>query len=70
MSLLATPRLHYCLRVITLLDELDPKEYNWQQIMVVLRDHLLPAKLFDLFGGAKASLEFFRIVSNFLMDRE
>ena len=71
MSLSATPRLHYCLKVITLLDELDPKEYNWQQVMVVLQDHLLPAKsVVDLFGRAKANTEFFRTVSKFLMDQE
>ena len=70
LSLSASSWPHCYFTVATLLDHLDPKEYNWQQVSVILQDHLLPAKLPHLFGGTKANIEFFRIVSKFLMDRE
>jgi hypothetical protein len=74
MSLSASSRSwpHY-LAVITLLDQLDPKGYNWKQLPVMLQDPFLSIsndKLVDLFGGAKTSIEFSRILSKFLMDRE
>ena len=71
LSLSASSRTHYYLTVVALFDQLDLKEYNWQQqVLVILQDHLLPAKLFDLFGGTKANIEFSRIVSKFLIDQE
>ena len=63
----------YYLAAITLLDQLDPKEYNWRQLRVILQDPFLfiPDKsLQDLFGGTKTNIEFSRIVSKFLLDRE
>ena len=72
-SLSASPRFHYHLTVVALLDQLDPKEFNWQQISVILQHRLsivLLSKLRDLFGGTKANIEFPRIMSKFLMDRE
>jgi hypothetical protein len=68
----ASPRPHYCLAVVTLLDQLDPKEYNRERVSVILHDPflLVPDKLLDLIGGTKANIEFSRMVSKFLMDRE
>ena len=70
----SSSRPHYYLAVVTLSDQLDPKEYNWQRISVVLQCQLPispPGKLLDLlFGGTKANIEFSRIMSKFLMDRE
>ena len=61
-----SPESHF-LAVVTLLDQLDPKEYNWQQVSVVLQSRSL-IRLSDLFGGTNANIEFSRIVSKFLMD--
>ena len=62
----------YFLAFVTLLDQLDPKEYNWKHLPFILQDPFLsiPDKLLDLFGGTKEKIEFSRIVSKFLMDRE
>jgi hypothetical protein len=71
MSLPASSQSHYYLAVVTLLDQLDPKEYNWQRVSVILQRRLpmvLPSKLLDLFGRTKANIEFSRIVSKFLID--
>ena len=68
MSSSASSRFHY-LAVITLLDQLNPKEYNWQRLSVILQCRLLPVKLFVLFHRMKANIELSRIVSQFLMDR-
>ena len=73
MSLPASSQSHYYLAVVTLLDQLDPKEYNWQGVSVILQRRLpivLPSKLLNLFGRTKANIEFSRMVSKFLMDRE
>ena len=70
MPLLASSRSHYCFAVVTLLDQLDPKEYNWERFSVILPDSasFFPYKL--LFDAKKSDIEFSRIVSNFLMDRD
>jgi len=72
MSLSASPRFHYYLTVVTLLDQLDPKEYTWHWLSVILqgRSPSPPDKLRVLFGGTKSSIEFSRIMSKFLMDRD
>jgi len=74
MSLSVSSRFwRYYLAVVTLLDQLDPKEFNWRQVSVILQ-HQFPidllVKLGHLFGDTKANIEFLRIVSKFLMDRE
>ena len=76
MSLTASSRSHYYLTVVTLLDQLDPKELSfWQQVQVVLQrripfEGISPNKFFTLFDGMKFNIEFTRIVSKFLMDRD
>jgi hypothetical protein len=75
MLLLGSSRSHY-LVVVTLLDQLDPKELNWSQLSRLL-GNLLPSlsdgPQFDLhhfFDGTKPNLEFSGIVFKFLMDRD
>jgi len=58
------------LTVITLLDQLDPKEYNWEQISELLEDPFIFIRLRDLFGERKVTIEFSRIVCKFLMDQK
>ena len=73
MPLSAPSQSHYYLTIVTLLDQLDPKEYNWRLVSVILQGRLpsvLLRKLRDLFGGTTANKEFSWIVSKFLMDRE
>ena len=73
MSLSASSRPHYYLTVVTLLDQLDLTEFNWQRVSVILQHRLPftpPDKLIDLLGRTKANIELSRIVSKFLMDRE
>jgi len=60
---------HYYLTVITLLDRLDPKEYHLKRVSVILRGQL-PLVLISAFDGTKPSVEFCRIVSKFLVNRE
>ena len=73
MSLSASSRSHY-LAVFSLLNQLDPKEYNWKGLSVVLQGHLPivppPDRSLDPFGGTKLNIQFNQIVSNFLMDRD
>ena len=72
MSLTDSSQFYY-LTVVTLLDQLSPKEYNWQRLSVILQGQLpivCPVKLRGLFGGTKSNIEFSRLVSRFLMDRE
>jgi hypothetical protein len=70
----STPPWPYYPTVITLLDQLDRKEYNWKHLPEVLQNQYLfgtgDGKVMDLFGGTKTSIESSRIVSKFLMDRE
>ena len=61
---------YYYLAVVTLLDQLNPKEYNWECVSVILRSRLPSTELLDLFDWIKADVEFSRILSKFLMDRE
>jgi hypothetical protein len=73
MPLNATSRPHYYLTVVTLLDQLNPKQFDWHQVSVILQHQLpftLPDKLLDLFDGTGLNIEFTRIVSKFLMDRD
>ena len=60
--------------IVTLLDQLHPEEYDWQQVWVILQSQspliFYYAKLFYLFGEMKANIEFSRMVSKFLMDRD
>jgi hypothetical protein len=58
---------HY-FAVVTLLDQLDPKEYKWERVSVILQGEFLPAHCFDLFGGTKENIQYSRIVSKFVMD--
>jgi hypothetical protein len=71
MPLSASSRSHY-LAVVTLLDQLDPKEHDWGRLSGILEgpgnlSHAL--HLHVLFGGTKSSIEYSRIVSKFPMDR-
>ena len=68
MHLSALSRVHYYLAVVTLLDQLDPKECNWQRLSVILQGRLpnLPPAL----DGMKLNMEFSQIVSKFLLDQE
>ena len=70
MSLFPSSRSRYCLTVVTLLDQLDPKEYNWMQHPVILQDLFVSNNMLDLVGRMKANIEFSQIVSKFLTDRE
>ena len=58
--------------VITLLDQLDPKEYNPTRLLVLLQQRFpfFSQKLPQLITRMKANMEFSRIVSKFLMDRD
>ena len=69
MSLSAQLPSHY-LAVVTLLDQQDPKECIWQQLSVILEGRPSLYKRLLLFDGTKSSIEFSRIVSKFLMDRD
>ena len=66
---LSSSRSHY-LAVVTLLDQLDPKEYHWGWLSVILQDRSLhaPNRLDFLFY--EPSIAFLEIVSKFLMDRD
>jgi hypothetical protein len=64
--------LHYLL-IGTLLDQLNPKHFDWYLVSVILHGQSppdLPYKLFVLFDVANFNIEFIRIVSKFLMDRD
>jgi len=71
MSLTASLRPHSYLTVVTLLGQLDPKIFHWQQVSVILRCQFLgPFMPSKLFGGPVLNIEFTQIVSKFLMDRD
>ena len=61
---------YYHLTVVTLLDQLDPKEFRWRQVEEILQATNLPVKFSDLFDDTGLNIEFTRIVSEFLMDRD
>jgi hypothetical protein len=70
MFLSASSRSHF-LAVVTLLDQLGPKEFIWQQLSVILEGQSpFPKNLLVLFDETKSSIEFSRIASKFLMDRD
>ena len=71
MSLYASSRSHY-LAVVTLLDQLDPKEFNWQLLSVILEGQSAfpPNTLFAVFDEMKSNIEFSQIVYNFLINQE
>jgi hypothetical protein len=68
---LSTPSPSHYLPVVTLLDQLDPKEYNWKWLFLLLEGQLsFPTQdLLVLFEGIQSNIEFPQIVSKFLMDR-
>jgi len=75
MLLDASSRPHHYLAVITLLDQLNPKEIHWQRVSVILQHQLPgpclpPQELLDLFSTVEVNIEFTRIVSKFLVDRD
>jgi len=74
ISLSASSWPHYYLTVVvTVLDQLDLKEFHWKQVSVILQDQLsftLLNRFHDLFDRVKINIEFTRIVSKFLMDRD
>jgi hypothetical protein len=77
MYFTASSRIHYYLAVVTLLDHLDPREYIWETLWVILHnihdvmdDPLFICNPLDLFGRTESQMEFSRVVSTFLMDRE
>ena len=77
-----TPVSPFLTTIITLLDQLDPEDYNWMQLSVLLPNQLeslvsitngvdpFGVLQVDLFGRRKENVEFSQIVSKFLMDRE
>jgi hypothetical protein len=75
VSLTASSRVHhYYLAVVTLLDQLDPKEFQWRQVSVILQHQIPtipPDKFLELFdAGTELNMEFIRMMSNFLMDQD
>jgi len=70
MSLTGSSQPHYYLAVVTLLDQLDLKKFTWQQVSVILQHKLTGPFMGLLFGEPELYIEFTRIVSKFLMDRD
>ena len=74
MSLTASSWRHHYLTVVALLDQLGPKAFNSEQVGVILHCYSLPIApdeaLCILFDGKEFNIEFIRIVSKFLMDRD
>jgi len=78
----STPLSPFLATIITLLDQLDPDDYNWMQLSVLLPNQLeslvsiangvdpFCVLQVDLFGRTEENIEFSRIVSKFSMDRE
>ena len=67
-----TASLPHYLTVITLLDQLNPGQFDWYQVSVILQQSTSPhiRNLYILFDGTKLNIEFTWIVSKFLMDRD
>jgi len=73
LALYVRSRRHYYLAVVTLLDQLRPKKFHWQQVSVILQDQLPSTfhdKLESLFGGREFNIAFIRTASKFFMDRD
>ena len=73
LPLSALPQWHrHYLTAVTLLDQLDLEEHDWQRLSVILLNwsSLEYNRLPDLFSRTKVNIEFCRIVSKFLTDRE
>jgi hypothetical protein len=71
MYLSASSRSHF-LAVITLLDQLDPKQYDWECFSLLLEGQPSsagPITFFVLFNGTNSNIEHSRMMSKFLMDR-
>ena len=69
----ATSQSHCLLAVIPLLDQLNPEQFNWYQVLAILQQQStspLIDNLDELFDGTKLNIEFTRIVSKFLTDRD
>ena len=67
----ATSQSHCLLAVITLLDQLNPEQFNWYQVLAILQQQStspLITNLYDLFDGRKLNIEFTQI--EFLTDRD
>jgi hypothetical protein len=64
----SSPGSHF-LAVFTLLDQLDPEEYNSQALSAILHGGLPLVSPLHLLGGTQLNMEFTRILSKFLMDR-
>ena len=64
---------HYYFTVVSLLDQLDLKNFIWRQVGVILQHHS-PLTSLDkpaiLLGGPTFNIKFIRIASKFLMDRD
>jgi len=64
---------HKYLTVFTLLDQLNPKQFYWHQLSVILQHQLpfdLSEKLINLFDRMPFDMEFVPIASKFFMDRD
>ena len=73
MPLNATSQSHCHLAVVTLLDQLNPEQFDWYQFSAILQHQLTSPhirNLYILFDRTKLNIEFSRIVSKFLMDRD
>ena len=73
VSFNAPSRLYHYLAVFTLLDQLNPEQFDWYQVSAILQHQLTSPYdyyLHDLFDGTKLNIEFTRILSKFLMDRD
>ena len=69
----AASRSYHFLTVFTLLDQLNPEQFDWDQFSVILQNPLTSAyirNLHILFDETKSNIEFTRIVSKFLTDRD
>ena len=68
-----SPKWRCYLAVVTLLDQLDPKEYDWERVSVIIEQGQLKDLSINwrvLFGGMNVGVQFSRILSKFLMAPE
>jgi len=59
----------YYLAITTLLDQVNPKEYNLRLLPVILHDPFPSRVEWGIFLMTEPNIEFSRIMSKFLMDR-